>query len=114
MDGQFLSLQRLTDLAPVELHDAFYNGEPQPGAFVGASGPVSAVEALKDPIRLNAVSIRQSVRDTDMESARLLRRHSYRSRTIGVSAGIVQQILKHPHHLLCIDIGSMAFHPPLP
>ena len=109
MDGKVLSLQRCTDLAPVEFHDAFYNGKPQPGALGGASGPVSGVETLKNPVRLNAVGICQSVCDTDMEPARILCRHGYRSGTISISAGVVQQILKHPYHLLRIDIGGMAF-----
>ena len=114
MDGQLLSLQRCVHLAPVELHDALYNGKPQPGALGSASGPVSAVEALKDSVRLNAVSIRQPIRDTDMEPIRVLCCHGYRSGTIGISAGIVQQILKHPYHLLRIDIGGIAFRPHLP
>ena len=109
MDGQFLSLQRGVDLAPVEFHDALYDGKPQPGALGGASGLVCAVETFKDSVRLNAVSIRHPVRDTDMEPVRLLRRHGYRSGGIGVFAGVVQQILKHPYHLLRIDIGGMAF-----
>jgi len=99
---------------PVEFHDAFYNGKPKPGALGGASGLVSAVEALKDSVRLNGVSIRQLVRDTDMEPARVLCRYGYRSGTSGISARVVQQILKHPYHLLRIDTGGMAFRLQMP
>ena len=109
MDGQFLSLQRGIDLAPVEFHDALYDGKPQPGALGGASGLVCTVEALKDSVRLNAAGFRHPVRDTDMEPVRLLCRHGYRSGVVGIFAGVVQQILKHPYHLLRIDIGGMAF-----
>ena len=95
----------------MELHNTLCNGQPEPGALSITSGLVPAIEAFKHLIRVQPAGICCLVCNADMELAGefCFCRYCYRSRFVGISAGIVEQVLEYPDHLVRIDVGCIGF-----